>query len=82
MELGNKYAHMHIWSFNLHRRRTNLTEIRGSWHRHNPHILRGDHLPTAFPKGTSLYGPALPPILFPAGHEVGEEAVLVIQIWR
>jgi hypothetical protein len=71
---------MHIWRFNLQRRRTDITEVRGPWYRHGPHILRGDHLPTAFPIGTSLYGPALPPMLLPAGHEVGEEAVLGIQI--
>lgn len=75
---------MRIWSFNLQKQRTNITEIRGLWHRHVPHILRGDQLPTAFAKGTSLYRGARPAfLLLPADHEIREEAALsVIHFWR
>jgi hypothetical protein len=73
---------MHIRNFYLHRRRTSIAKIRRPWQRHAPHILRGDKPPTAFPKSTSLYRATLPPMLLPASYEVGEMAILAIQIWR
>lgn len=75
--------HMHIWRFNLQRRRTNVTEVRGLWQRHVPHVLRDDQLPAAFPKGTFMNGGARrPPFLrLPADHKIGEEAA-VVQVWR